>query len=456
VNDNGQRRSPLFAGVLLILLGLVFLANRFNPDLGLGHLIRLYWPVLIILWGVAKLVEHFSAKKSGDPHGPLLSGAEAALLIILAIVLGMFVFRDWLHNEFPGIEIHLPAMGRSFTRNQSIPPIDIAAGAHIAIDTANGDIKVTGIEGNELRVTAHSSASGGSESATDERLKTVNAVIDRTGDGYRVHPINQSGGRSATTVDFEIQVPRTAMVTAMTSRGDISTNGIAGGLDARTPIGDIRVQDTGANVSADTQKGDVRITDVHGNVLVHGNGDDVEVASVTGDVTIDGGFLGDTKVNKAAGTLRIKSSRADITLAQLAGELTLDSGDLSITGAGGSIQIATRDKDISIQNATGRLDIADSHGDVTVRFAKPPTADISITNDSGDVSLTLPAESAFQISAESRSGEVECDFENSSFNRARETTSERINGVFGTPLRGTAPKISIATSYGTIHVEKSK
>jgi DUF4097 and DUF4098 domain-containing protein YvlB len=441
VSDPAQRRSPLFAGLLLIVLGLIFLIDRFYPHFGLGHLIRLYWPVLIILWGVSKLIDHRSAKKSGEVRGPLLSGGEAALLILLALVLGLFVFRDWLRNEFPGIEIHLPAMERSFSRMQSIPPVEVADGALISIETAHGDIKVTGVDGNELRVSARSSAMGGSESSTDSKLRSVNAVIDRVADGYRIHALNQRsfpGWNSLANVDFEIQVPKTATIAA------------------NTALGDVRIENAGASVSVETHKGDVKINGVRGGVGVRGNGGDVEVRNVMGDVTIDGPFLGDTEVSKANGTVRIKSPRTDVTLAQLSGELKLDSDDLSISGAGGSIAIVTHDKDITVQDAKGPLNVADSHGDIDVKLSGPPQADVSLTNDSGDVSLTLPAHSAFQISAVSRSGEVDSDFEVPGVRGAEDSENERLSGVFGAPSGASVPKVSIATSYGTIHVNKSK
>jgi DUF4097 and DUF4098 domain-containing protein YvlB len=456
VSNGGQRRSPLFAGLLLILLGLIFLADRFYPHLGLGHLIRLYWPVLVILWGMAKLIDHASAQRSGEPQAPLLSGGEAVLLVILALVLATFVFRDWIRGEFPGLEIRVPGFGQSFSRTRSLPPVEIPAGAHVTIDTTRGDIKIVGTDGNELRVGARASATGASETAAGEKLGTVDATIDRTGDGYRVHPASQSDWRSAATVDFDIQMPKTALVAANTSHGDISVDGIAGGVDARTQYGDVRIQNARSDVYAESQRGDVRVTSVVGNLQIHGSGDDVDITSVSGNVTIDGAFLGDTKVRKVNGTLRIKSPRADVTVAQLTGDLALDSGDLSVSGAMGAIKISTRDKDIIIRDAASPLDIAGSHGDIVVHFAKPPQGEVSITNDSGDVELTLPAQSAFQISAVSRSGEVESDFEDPSLRHADETETERMNGTFGPPSSTPAPKISIATSYGTIRVNKSK
>ena len=74
-----QRRS-IFAGLLLIVLGVLFLLFRFDPDLHLGTLIWRYWPVIIIVWGVAKLVDHLTARGTGE-RTSILTGGEAALLV---------------------------------------------------------------------------------------------------------------------------------------------------------------------------------------------------------------------------------------------------------------------------------------------------------------------------------------------------------------------------------------
>jgi hypothetical protein len=67
------------------------------------------------------------------------------------------------------------------------------------------------------------------------------------------------------------------------------------------------------------------------------------------------------------------------------------------------------------------------------------------------VDLTLPAKSNFEISAISRSGEIQSDFEAPSLKPADENGTSALSGKVGSP----GPKISIVTSYGTIYLRKS-
>ena len=90
MTNGARQRSSIFTGLLLILLGILFLLQRFDPQLGIGHLLSRYWPVLLILWGLAKLIDHFTAQRTGEGRPPILSGPEAALMIlVIAVLIGM-------------------------------------------------------------------------------------------------------------------------------------------------------------------------------------------------------------------------------------------------------------------------------------------------------------------------------------------------------------------------------
>ena len=59
---NPPRRRRSFAGpLILILLGIVFLLGNMHILTwhALGMWFARYWPVLIIVWGVVKLIEYY-------------------------------------------------------------------------------------------------------------------------------------------------------------------------------------------------------------------------------------------------------------------------------------------------------------------------------------------------------------------------------------------------------------
>ncbi|MGA7626025.1 MAG: DUF5668 domain-containing protein, partial [Candidatus Acidiferrales bacterium] len=86
MSNGGRQRSSIFSGLLLILLGTLLLLARFHPGLAVWHLFWRYWPILIILWGLAKLIDNLAAHKAGQLRPPILTGAEAALLVLAVFV----------------------------------------------------------------------------------------------------------------------------------------------------------------------------------------------------------------------------------------------------------------------------------------------------------------------------------------------------------------------------------
>jgi DUF4097 and DUF4098 domain-containing protein YvlB len=442
------RRHSIFTALLLILVGAIFLLDQFYPGFRLGHLIRLYWPVLIILWGVAKLLDHLAAR-DGQTRAPLLSGGEAALLVILAFVLVGFVVRDWVQSHFPDVDVNFPPFHQSYSRSQQLPPQVIPASAHVEVDTLRGNITIEA--GNDLRVSGRESSWGRTESAADERMRQVNIVVEKTTNGYRIHPEHQDNFEARVGVDLDVQVPKTVSIVADTNRGNVRVTGISGRIDTHSGNGDIDIRGAGSDVNAALQDGDARITDVRGNVRVTGRGNDVEVSHVSGDTAVNGAFIEATRVRDVAKTTRCTSPWSYVTVDQLTGRMDLDEGDIQIADAGGDAKIVSHNKDVELEAIEGRLDVSNAHGDIKIDYSTPPRDPVSVWNDSGDVELTLPSRSNFQVSAISRSGDIKNDFDAPSLQLVNQQGNGKLNGQFGTG----GPMISVTTSYGTIHLNKS-
>jgi len=85
---------------------------------------------------------------------------------------------------------------------------------------------------------------------------------------------------------------------------------------------------------------------------------------------------------------------------------------------------------------------------VELRTSTPPTQPIEIELKKGQIELTLPATSNFQIDAASRHGEVESDFSGPGLKVAKEGDNPTISGAVG---KG-GPPIRLDTEYGTIRL----
>lgn len=444
-NGPTQRRS-IFGGLLLILIGVFFLLHNFVPWFGIGHIFRRYWPVIFIIWGVAKLIDHLAAQRTGQRSPSVLSGGEVALLILVFIVGAGMAAIDVIHERNPGWDVNVDLFVHSVTSTEELPAQPMKPGGKVAVSTDRGSITIHADETNQLRMIVNKTVNASSDEEGQRRTKDFRVSVTPVADGYQVQTMPGGGVRA----DLEIHVPKQVSISARTDKGDLSASDFTGAFTGATKNGDVEIHNAAGDVTAEMQHGDARITGVAGNVHLTGRGNGVEITDVKGDATLEGEFFGSIRVHNVAKTSRFISQRTDLTILQMPGRMEMDSGRLEISDTQGGVNLATRNKDVIMENIAGRVHVENRHGDVRVQFREPPREEITISNDSGEIQLTLPANSSFEISATSRSGEVDSDFQAPTLKSVQENEAGHLEGKVG--ARG--PQIHLTTSYGTIHVRK--
>jgi DUF4097 and DUF4098 domain-containing protein YvlB len=450
--SNGERqRGSIFGGLILILIGVLFLLHRFHPEYRIAHLFRVYWPVILIVWGLSKLIENFTTRDPVDRRRPIVTGGEIALLLLLVFgALGLEGY-DRMREEYPDMDLGDVWVAKGVPVSEELPAQKIPPNSTISIHTNMGDITVFPDDDNQLRVVATKTVSSLGADESRKRGAEITVQISPMGkNGYEVQA-SGTAGKGKARVDFEVHVPKQSSIVTRTDNGDINISGVTGTVTATSQKGDVEVENTGAATIA-LQSGDVRVTNVKGDVAVKGPGNDVSVSNVSGDATFDGDFYGSVQMENVSQTVRFTSTRTSLMVTNLRGHLDLDSGSLQLADVPGNVRVQTRDRDVNVENTAGRIEITDAHGDVSVNLNQAPKEEISIANDTGGVEVALPAASTFEISASTRSGDIQNEFDASGLNPQTSGETTSLNGKVG--MRG--PKITIATSYGTINLRKSE
>src|ERR1700682_3210030 len=439
------RRRSVFGGVLLLLMGLIFLAQNFRGDFGFISLFWRWWPLLLIFWGVAKLLDRLVAQRTGEDPPRTITGGEIVLVGVL-ILLGLGV--AFVHHpagpggpDWPGLN--------EYSFSQDGPVKSIAANSHISIRTQRGDVVVRAEDLANIQVMVKTRARGWNENQARRLSEGVSVAILPDGDGYEIRP---QGVGNRVSVDLEVHVPRQATIVARTGAGDVQVTGILNNVSVNSGRGDVEVRDAGADVDVDVRHGDVKIAGAKGDVKLAGSGRDVDISNVAGSASVDGEFYDPIRLEKIAKGVHFKSQRTDLTVTQVAGRVELTSGGLEITDASGSLNLKTREKDITVENLGGRVRIENRNGNVSVRFAQPPKDDVEVADQSAGITLTMPAKSSFEIHAEARSGEIDSEFDVPSVTKmSDEHGNTRLDGTVG--VRG--PQTRLKTTYGSISIRKA-
>jgi hypothetical protein len=449
------RRRSVFGGLILILIGAILLLHEFHPEIGIGPVFERYWPLLIVLWGVALLVDYLFSSRAGGSRAPIVAGSEIALIIILVLVVSGIAGLDWAHKHNSDFDFDMDDMfDHPYTWKTDLPAVPAKLTAPILIATSHGNITVDPTNDSKLHVAVDKLARAASEEEAKKSADNVQVKITASGDGYEIQSEMASGRHfedSDVETDLDVLLPAKSPVTVRTDHGDIKLANITAPVVITSQSGDFDLHDVTGDVTATVNHGDTHIDTVKGNVRLGGHGGDVDLSNITGDATIEGDFYGTIRAHNISKTIHYTSTRSNLTLDQLSGEMEMDSGDLSVSDLNGSFTLSTENKDVTLDNINGRIDLTDQRGDISLHFAQPPRDDVRIADDSGNIDITIPAHSNFTISAISRNGEIQNDFEGSGLKSSTSGETTILQGSFGNQ----GPRITLSTTYGTISIHRA-
>ena len=410
------RRQRSFAGpFVLIIVGTVFLLGTMHVlSVGrLAHLFANYWPVLLIIWGVIKLLEHMQAQKEGTRASGI--GAGGVLLIIMIVVFGLIATQlervDWsgMRENFNFDNEDFPFFGgQSYNFNDHLEQ-DFPAGAALKVLDTRGAISVHASNDNKITVAVRKKIGAENQNDADKYNTETRPVITVSGGLVTLNANAEAAGNHPVDVDLDVTIPRKAALTISSRRGDVSISGRDGNIDVSAQHGDTTIDDINGNVKVNQEKGSAKIEQVSGDVRVEGRLNDVSVADVKGGLQLEGEFQESIKVERIAKTVTFKSSRTDMEFSRIDGSLELDSDELRADQLAGPLHLTTRSKNIHLDRVSGDVRLQDDNGSVELGMSK--LGNVQIDNRNGDVQLRLPDKANFKLDARTRDGEIESDFE---------------------------------------------
>ncbi|HUZ47449.1 MAG TPA: DUF4097 family beta strand repeat-containing protein [Terriglobia bacterium] len=448
------RRGSIFWALMLIGIGVLFLLQNFYPSIHPWQALAKFWPFLLILWGISQLVQYFRGQ--GHPESPprsLFSGGEAVLLVVVLILgslFSKFILTPW--HKWPSM-IRMPDQqfaelflnSYTFTRRISQP---VKGNPRLLLVNGRGNVEIRGSEQPNIDVVLQETIWAENEAAARSTADRLNFHFLESGRQYELASNLDAlphSGRSV-RMDMLIHVPKAISAEIIDNRGDIVLSGLEGNQTLTARHGDARVDGVQGLVRIHESRGSTDVRNVQGSVEIEGRGSDVVAKNITGTVTIEGNFSGALRFANIPQTLRYNSSRTSLNLRSLTGQLSMDMGDLDASGVNGPFELATRDKDINLENFLSDVKITNTNGDVHLQTATPPTRPIQVDIKKGDISLSLPAASNFQIDAVSRHGDVHSDFPGLKVFRQQNLPS--LQGSYG---KG-GPLIHLMSTYGAIRV----
>ena len=442
-----MRHRSLAFPILLVIVGGLLLANNLRPDLPIFEVIATYWPFLLIGWGVLRLAEVFLRPQTVRWDGRAFTGGEIALIVFICFIgSGMYQF----HRHAPRFSMHgFEMFGQNFDFTVAAQK-PAGPNQRIVLDNLRGNLRVTGGDVTELRVTGRKNVRAMSRREADRAHEQTPLEIVTEGDRLVLRTNEDRTENERVSADLEITVPRGAPLEVRVRRGDCDVYDVNNEVSIDSGRGDIRLARIGGNVRVDSARSDlVRATDLKGNLDLQGRGADIELENIAGQVTINGSFSGSLDFRKLAKPLHFESPNTDLRVEALPGNITMDLGEFTGKSLQGPIRLVAKSKDIQISDFTASAEIETQRGDIELQPGRTPLPKMDVRSRSGKIELALPEKAAFQLQATAEIGDAINDF-GPALQKETEGRSATLKGKVGQ-----GPTIRLVAERGTINVRKA-
>jgi len=402
-----MRRRSLTGPLLLLLIGGLFLWSNLHPGLPVFEMVAQYWPFLLIVWGLLRLVEILLSRD--DHWRSSFTGGEVALIVLICIA-GSGIWAARMHG------VRFRTGGLEWFGEQYDYPIAAhgsAAGMkRIVVEDPGGNIKVTGADTQDVTVTGHKLIRAYARTEADSTSEKTPVEVVPQGDRVLIRT-NQDRAPDSQRIsdDLEITVPRGTSVEARGRQGDYEISDIAGDVELATDRGDVRLARVGGNVRLEVGRSDVvRAADIKGTIDVSGRGTDVSLENIGGQVTINGSYVGTLEFKNLAKPLQFEGTRSTELHAQaVPGRISMDLSGFTGSGLTGPVRLVTGSQDVTVEQFTKAIEVQTQRGDIELH-AGSPTPAIEAQSDAGRIELVLPAKATFDLQATAGRGDATNDY----------------------------------------------
>jgi len=468
VSRRGTTTGTIFWGLTLIAIGALLLARNFGYGIPIWGVLVRYWPVLIIVWGLLKLVDFYRMRNDPDRR-PVFSGGEIVMLILVLFAGSAITAAANISPEF----------GRFFDFTTDFDFWDITGstyrytehhelaakpGATIRIFNLYGSVDVKPVAGDQIILDVDKSVRAASQTEADERAKDFTFSIQDQSGTYRILSnrdesvfgggdirvgIHIGNERQRYKSNLTIQVPKKAQLDLTNKYGAVAVTGLEDNESISNKFGITSLHDITGSVTVTTGYGSVVLENVSGDANVTNGYASTTLRNIGGKVNVENKY-GSVDVQDVKANAFVQNRFSVVNAQRIAGNLTVQgrNNSVDIDDVGGSVDVETSYKNLTVRNAKGAMRVANRHGGVDIEFEQSPKNDIRVNSEYSSVTIEIPAGSGFMLDAQTRFGEIDSEFDSATAAYAGRTQNLHTQQGSG------GPRIVIETTHGNIRVQK--
>ena len=466
--------------LILIGAGTLFLLGNVFPELRPWRLFARYWstpwllfaqfwPVIIIAWGISKLVSYLRSDQ--DPAAgrrSLLSGGDVVLLVFLLIAGTTATnLTKAFHNGFFGWKSDKESFrfdmedwdfGDSrptFEFNEEVSQPVTPDRTALEIVNRHGNIAVFVHNLPAIKVKLQEKVRAESEAQGLEISNQLKIEIDRKDRGFSLSTNRETlpdKWRRGLETHLSVWVPKSMALTLSNEHGQVSLEGISGSHSITNAHGSVTIKNVDGSLRVENRHGPVNVSAITGDCSVKNKYGAVQLDAIGGKTVIENAH-GPIDLRQLKGSVSLFNRYGRIICVDLEGGLIVDGKHAEVRGQniGGDVQVATAYQRIELENVLGSISVKGQHGDIAIKNSQPQVRPIVIDAEYSGVDITLPKESRFELDASSKYGKFASGFESVKLSESTAGKNLRVRGSNGTG----GPSITIHTSYRSISLNPS-
>jgi DUF4097 and DUF4098 domain-containing protein YvlB len=264
----------------------------------------------------------------------------------------------------------------------------------VYLENISGDVAVDSWNKNEIKIIAHK------VSGYKADLDNVTIDIDQTDGNIRIitkyHETSRLFRPTHVSVYYVLFIPDKAHLRLETVSGRVKAREIGGFLDIRTVSGEIEVVTAKNGVRCRTVSGDIHLEEIAGNADLKTTSGKIEVKGIKGSV----------KGETVSGNIELEA--------------------------------LSHAEEVEVESISGSIKL---HAELS------PGGIYELNSHSGNIKISIPSDSNFELRVETFSGDIQCDFE---LKISGKIDRKKLRGVVG---KGDA-RLILSSFSGNIQINK--
>src|SRR5512136_1579152 len=377
-------RPSLLGGLLWTSLGIIFLLRNFGIGPDVWSLAARYWPILLILLGLGKVIDYYRQKEGVSLRVGEIIGILFLVLIGTLITKATQSHVGRVFRELPISIGGTPVrpgewFGTSYTYTDE-KSYALTASTPVRIENSYGSVVVSPGSDQEVKVRIRKVVYQNDES----RAKAIGAEIK-----VEAGPEGQAEAASFLVktnrdalaskdyrfnTDLEVLVPPKTEVKVDNSFGEVRAANLEGKLELSTTHNELEIRDCTGEFIASNHYGDSRFANLTGNLTVDARGR-VNAESIRGNVTVTDEFH-PVEIRDVEGTLTVTNTESSVSVEKVTKPVVINARGSQVTASDlrSTLKVATSHRRVQISDVAADVEAETSYLSATIKGIKGKTA----------------------------------------------------------------------------------